>query len=164
MKVFFLLAFLLVVTTVHAQEQPGVNCFPIQGQGWSGCVPNYQAQPQRPLGSQPPPGIWVNHWGAIATDFSHGSVGIANNQQSARGAEQATVIACQAKGGVTCKIEITYRNQCAGLVAGTSGHNTKSGSTLAEAIQKAMEVCAATDTDCRAFYDYSGCSLPIRIQ
>ncbi|MFS6599865.1 DUF4189 domain-containing protein, partial [Staphylococcus aureus] len=98
------------------------------------------------------------------TDFPHGSVGIANDLQDQLSAEQAAIAACQAKGGITCNIEITYRNQCAGLVAGDTGHNTKSGATVAEAIQKAMQVCAASDTNCRAFYTYTGCSLPARVQ
>lgn len=160
MKVLCLFALLLVTTTVHAQQ----DCGGMANAGGQ-CVPPDVAMPEdQQQAPQLPAQKWVDHYGAIATDFSHGSVGIANDLQDQHAAEQAAISACQARGGVTCNVEITYRNQCAGLVAGDSGHNTKAGSTVADAMQKAMKTCEAADTNCRAFYNYSGCSLPMRIQ
>lgn len=166
MKTLFLFVFLLlsVSTIVHAQTACPPGTMPYgTGNDPSACGPD-NSQSQQPQASQPPAEIWADHYGAIATDFSHGSVGIANGLQNQLSAKQTAIAACQAKGGVTCKVEISYRNQCAALVAGDAGHNTKAGPTIAEAIQKAMQICNAADTNCRAFYDYSGCSLPTRIQ
>lgn len=162
MKALCLFVLLMVATAAHAQEQPGVNCFPIQGQGWTGCVPNYQAQPQQPLGSQPPPGIWVDHWGSIATDPIKGILGMATNQSSQRQAEQAALTDCQAKGGTACKRDIWYVNQCVAMVVGDTGYNTKAGATIDDAVQAAMKVCNAATGHCHAYY--TACSPPIRIQ
>lgn len=159
MKVFYYLVLLVTTTVVHAQDCGGM------ANAGGTCVPPDVAMPDYPQqASQSPPEIWVDHYGAIATDFSHGSVGVANNLRNENAAEQAAISACLAGGGVTCNIEITYRNQCAGLVAGNAGHNTKAGLSVEEAMKRAMNVCEAADTNCQAFYKYSGCSFPTRIQ
>lgn len=161
MKALCLVALLLITAVTHAQDCGGM------ANAGGTCVPPDVAMPgyqQQPNASQMLPQVWVDRWGAIATDFSHGSVGVANNLQDEQTAEQQAISECQSKGGIICNVEITYRNQCAGLVAGDTGHNTKAGATVAQAIKKAMRTCTEADTNCRAFLEYSGCSLPTRIQ
>jgi hypothetical protein len=111
---------------------------------------------------QPPPQQWLDRWGAIATDFSHGSVGMVDNTPSQSGAENAAIADCHAKGGLTCKIEITYRNECAALVAGDKGHITRAGATPDAAIQAGLAKCREEDTNCKTYF--TGCSTPVRIQ
>lgn len=162
MKVLGLLVLLLFAGAAQAQQQPGVDCAPVQGQGWQGCAPidNSVQQPQRP---QPPPQIWVDHWGALATDDLSGSFGAAVDMPSRSGAEGAALTDCQSKKGApNCKVELWYTNQCAAMVMGDTGHNAKAGATSDDAIQAAMKVCNTEDAHC--FVYYSACSLPIRIQ
>jgi hypothetical protein len=151
---------------VHSQ-QPGVDCAPVQGQGWSGCAPinpsQQSTQGQQPQVPQRPPERWQDHWGAIATDGSGGSFGAATNTSSRSSAENMALADCQSKkGSPNCQVELWYTNQCAAMVVGDNGHNAKSGATPNEATRAAMEVCSAADAHC--FVYYSACSLPVRIQ
>ncbi len=162
-KNLLLLVLLLIVGMVHAQ-QPGVDCAPVQGQGWTGCAPiNSPQQPSRGGPTPPPaPEKWINYWGAIATDIPNKSVGVASNMLSRSQAENAAIMDCQSRGGAICKIEISYSNTCAALVVGVNGHNTRTGNTSDAAVQAGIEKCSEDDTNCHAYY--SGCSLPVRIQ
>lgn len=71
---------------------------------------------------------------------------------------------CAAKGGTNCKIEITYYNQCAVVVAAEDGsYNTPSNATLDGAIAAGIKTCRdAGHSNCQVYY--SACSLPVRIQ
>jgi Domain of unknown function (DUF4189) len=165
MKALALLVLLLVAGAAQAQ-QPGVDCAPIQGQGWSGCAPIYPsqqpAQGQQPQIPQPSPQRWQDHWGAIATDIPNKSVGVAANMASRSQAESAAIMDCQSRGGAMCKIEISYSNTCAALVVGINGHNTRTGATSDAAVQAGVKKCSEEGTNCHAYY--SACSLPQRIQ
>jgi len=166
MKIFFLFILLLITSALHAQ-QPGVDCAPIQGQGWSGCAPMNSSQPS-PQGQpsqvpQTPPQRWQDHWGAIATYVPKGSLGAVNNLTSASQAEQAALEDCRSKSGTACKIEISYRNQCAAMIVGHPGYSIALGSTLDDAVHKGIKMCVdAGDSNCHTYY--SACSLPVQIQ
>ena len=71
---------------------------------------------------------------------------------------------CAEKGGASCKIEITYYNQCAAVIEAEDGsYNTPSNATLDGAVAAGMKTCRdAGHTDCRVYY--SACSLPVRIR
>ena len=160
---FFLLPFGIML---HAQ-QPGVDCAPIQGQGWTGCAPINPSQPssqgQQPQAPQRPPELWQDHWGAIATYVPNGSLGTVNDLASASQAEQAALADCRSKSGTACKIEISYRNQCAAMIVGHPGYSIALGPTVAEAVQKGMKMCTdAGDSNCHVYY--YACSLPAQIQ
>lgn len=162
MKILCLLVLLLIATSAYAQEQqPGVNCVPIQGQGWQGCAP--VGQPQQPQAPRLPPEVWFDHWGAIATDGPGGSFGASVNMSSRGDAENTALTDCQSKkGSSNCKVELSYINQCVAMVVGDAGHNSNVGPTPNAATQAAMNVCNAADHHCFAYY--TGCSLPTRIQ
>ncbi|WP_175927490.1 DUF4189 domain-containing protein [Burkholderia cepacia] len=65
--------------------------------------------------------------------------------------------------GVSCKIAISYANECAVMVVGRTGHNVNPGPSIAAATKKAMDVCRSDgDDQCEVYY--SACSLPRRIQ
>jgi len=165
MKAFFALLFLMV-GTLHAQ-QPGVDCAPIQGQGWTGCAPINSSQPsprgQQSQTPQAPPELWQDHWGAIATYEPSGVLGVAANMQSESQAKQAAMADCQAKsGGSNCKFQLSYRNGCAAMVLGDKVFNVNSAGALDQAVQKGMAQCSSASSNCHVYY--SACSLPVRIQ
>lgn len=158
---------LLFAEIVHAQAACPPGMIPYgTGQDQSVCGPdNSQQQPaQRQSRPQPqaPQPIWVDKYGAIATDISHDTGGASVNEADRSGAERAAVANCKSNGGVTCKIEIWYVNQCVALVGGDTGHNAKAGLTIDLATQAAMKVCNAADTHCQV--TYTACSPPVRIQ
>lgn len=164
-----LLAFVLLLSAtglVHAEGGCPAGYYPIgapQGtQGPQGCAPipgNNQQQAQ-PL---PPPPIWVDHWGAIATDGPGGSFGASTDMSTRQSAEEAALADCHSKkGSSTCGVDLYYRNQCAAMVVGHETHNSKAGSTVDLAIQAAMNLCNEVDKSC--FVYYTACSLPVRIQ
>ncbi|WP_426702131.1 DUF4189 domain-containing protein [Rhodanobacter sp. Col0626] len=162
MKALILLVLLPFVGFAQAQQQPGVNCVPVQGQGWQGCAPidNNTQQPQRP---QPLPQIWADHWGAIATNEPTNSLGVANNMASQSEAKKAALTDCKSKHGSTCKLETSYRNQCGALIGSTTGYVVTSKATLDETVQAGMLTCTqAGYSNCSVYY--SACSFPVRIQ
>jgi hypothetical protein len=126
--------------------------------GVQGCAPMSSGQ-----GGTAAPSIeWADRWGAIASDFGAGSIGMAKGLASQSKAKNAAIEDCEAKGGHTCKIEIAYRNQCAALVVGDNIHNTNAGLTENEAAQKGITMCSASDQNCHVYY--SACSLPERVR
>jgi len=166
MKILLLCGLLATAGSLHAQ-QPGVNCAPIQGQGWTGCAPINPSQPsaqgQQPQMPKAPPQRWQDHWGAIVTDPVKSNLGTAVNMTSQSEAEQAALADCQGKGGTACKQDIAYRNQCAAMVVGDTGYDTKAGATVNDAVQAAMKVCNTVPGDhCHSYY--TACSQPVRIQ
>lgn len=164
------LLFALIISlgsAVHAEGECPPGMFPTNPQGTQGPVgcapiPGYnnnqqQAQPQSP------PAEWVSRWGAVATDGAKGSLGTSANAPSAKAAELAAMTDCLAKGGLRCKVDISYRNGCAAIAQGDGGYNVESAATVEQAAQSSMKVCSkAGRTNCQIFY--TACSLPIRIQ
>ena len=116
-------------------------------------------------GNNLPPSVtsprYQNRWGAIATG-KNATLGTAVDMESERDAKRVALKACQDKGGVQCKLEIAYRNQCATLVTGDSVFNTSSAPTVEEAAEMGIAKCREADSNCRVYY--SECSLPVRAQ
>jgi len=168
----FLFASLLLLLNgmVHAEGEcpPGMfSTNPPGTQGPISCapIPSYaqnpgqQAPPQTP---QPPPERWQDHWGAIATDAPSGSLGASINMASADSAEQAALEDCHSKHGASCKIQTSYRNQCAAMILGDKVFNVHVGLTVAEATNAGMKACTPASSNCHVYY--TACSLPQRIQ
>jgi len=162
MKVLFFFTLLFLSAGTLQAQQPGVDCAPIQGQGWTGCAPINPPQEQHPQSPQRPPERWADHYGAIATDEPRGAMGASTDMPDRRSAENAAASNCRAKGGVNCTMQIWYVNQCVALVVGGKIFNVNSGATVAQATEKGMQMCKPAANDCHIYY--SACSLPVRIQ
>lgn len=159
MKVSYLPILLVVATATHAQDCGGM------ANAGGTCVPPDVAMPgNQQQAPQPPPQKWLDHYGAIAVDGDKWLVGISTDANSYQQAEQLAQLDCASKGGIACKIQISYRNQCAAMVIGNDGKlfNTNDGPTVDAATQKGMQMCTPEAHDCRVYY--SACSLPARIQ
>jgi hypothetical protein len=161
-KMLLLMSVLLFFSIVHAEGNCPDGYYPLgtPGGGWQGCAPlpgndpAYQHAPQQ---------RWVDQWGAIASDFSHGSIGVSTDNSTKRDAETNALGDCQSRGGHNCKVEISYYNQCSALVVGDKTHNSGSAATIDKAVQLGIKVCSSGgDINCHAYY--SACSLPKRIQ
>lgn len=128
----------------------GVNaCYPIPGYG------NQQAQPPAPQ--------WERRWGALATSAPDGILGVSTDKRSKQEASEVAVQDCQSKGGMNCKVELPYYNQCAAVVVGDGAYNTPSAPTVDEAVAMGMKTCRSSGrAGCHVYY--SACSLPVRIQ
>ena len=164
-KILFLFGLFLIAGVLHAQE-PGVDCAPIQGQGWTGCAPLYpsqqQQQGQQQQAPQSPPQRWADHWGALVSDDSQGKLGVATDKVNEAEAWQAAEEDCQAKGGLNCTRLISYRNECMAMVLGDKTYSFSAGATASDAIRQATQKCMANTTNCHVYY--SACSLPVRTQ
>ncbi|WP_353506064.1 DUF4189 domain-containing protein [Variovorax fucosicus] len=140
-----------------AQQCPPGQIAYGSGPGLNTCGPDNRQQqaPQRPTEQ------WERRWGAIATG---GALGVATDKLSKQEASQTAMSDCAAKGGTNCKIEITYYNQCAVVVAAEDGsYNTPSNATLDGAIATGIKTCRdAGHSNCHVYY--SACSLPVRIR
>jgi hypothetical protein len=164
-KAWLLLCGLLMFGTVHAQ-QPGVDCAPIQGQGWSGCAPINQpqqsSQSQQSKMPQLPPQRWLDHWGALVSDDSQGKLGVSTDKASEAEAWLSAEENCHAKGGSNCTRLISYRNECVGMALGDKTYSFSAGATASDATEKATRKCMTNTMNCHIYY--SACSLPVRIQ
>lgn len=153
----FLLMFCISAPTVA--QQPGVDCAPIQGQGWQGCAP---MGPQQGATQAPRSPQWMNQWGAIASYTPGGILGVVTNMPSRALAKQLAMADCKNQGGGNkCKLEITYHDQCVALVLGDNVYNTTSALTIDQAAQSGIERCGKKSLNCHVYY--SACSLPVRI-
>jgi len=118
-----------------------------------------QGYMQSQQGSAPEPsGRWEERWGALATDNTTGSLGAAVNSPSRAAAESAAIADCHAKGGRTCKIDLSYANQCGAMILGQKNYIMRAGDSIEAAVQDGMSRCNATDSNCRVYY--SACSKP----
>jgi hypothetical protein len=158
-----LLAVMLICSgaVVHAQGSCPSGSYQVgdPNQGSTGCAPI----PGGDQGSSSPAQHWVAGWGAIATYIPKGVLGYSTNLPTKEQAEQAALQDCRAKGGLDCKIEISYGNQCAAVVVGDPGYGVFPGATLSEATNKSLKECAAAgNKGCHILY--SACSMPRRIQ
>lgn len=165
MKALYLLALLLVASTAHAQATCPPGTIPYgTGNDPSSCGPDNSQQQGQPKTPQSSPGLWIDQWGSIATDANKGILGTSQNSSSQADAEKTALADCSAKGGIECKIQLSYRNQCAAMIVGNMGKlfNVNSGETTDSVIKKGMKTCSSAANDCHTYY--SACSLPIRIQ
>lgn len=159
----------------------GILCA-VSGLAWSQMTPQMQQQlpPSDPSSSQynsvylpslgqgdtvrPNSNVrWEDRWGAIADD-GNGVYGIVTDLGSRRLAQKAAVAECRRRGGGECMVGLAYYNQCAVVVAGTTGAELAHAPTEDQAKKIAVENCEATDGQgvCRVYY--SGCSLPVPVQ
>jgi hypothetical protein len=77
-------------------------------------------------------------------------------------AEKSAMKDCQSKGGITCKLDVSYDNSCAALLVGDQGFSVRTGTTLNDAVKNASAACSAFTQNCHTYY--SACSLPQRTQ
>lgn len=156
----------LIAFGAHAEGGCPAGYYPIgaqQGQqGPQGCapIPNYDKQQTR---DQLPHVRWQKKWGAIARDSSTGLLGAAEDQPSEQQARDAAGADCHNKTGTACEVISSYGNTCAALVSGNSGYAIALDNLEDGAAQKATSMCV--DGGARGCHvQYSGCSLPLRIQ
>lgn len=152
-------AYLLVASPVcFAQQCP-------QGlAGMPNCLP-----PDHPSH----PNAWANSPRQPAAHFEGRAAAVAMGKAASgfsssgpmatrRIAERAALRQCRERGGVDCKLILSYQNQCAALVWGLHYRAGASAPTVDEAVAMADKECARQTEDCRVFF--SGCSYPERVR
>lgn len=133
--------------------------------GVNGCnpIPGYENQRPQQQAPQRPVEVWHDRYGAIAIDGPNRATGSSVNMRSERAARDAAIADCRANGGATCVVELPFRNGCAAVATGDTGHNASAHQTIAEASSAALRVCAGSgDSNCRVYYKV--CSPAIRVQ
>lgn len=146
-----------------------------QGSGIAGCQAGsgvcngwqwQQSNQQGPSGQQnqapPSSSHWQSRWGAIVTDAPQGIVSSSKDQPNSRKAEQVALSDCKTRGGINCKLQVSYSNGCAALAY--SGHTfaVESGPSLNEASRKAIQTCNRAASDCEVYL--STCSAPALVR
>ncbi|WP_082925801.1 DUF4189 domain-containing protein [Xanthomonas nasturtii] len=111
----------------------------------------------------PPPrptGEWIKTWGAIAGSNSTGESGAVVGKLSENEAKESALHQCNLGGADDCKINLTYRNQCAVMVSSPTDSFFQSSSSEKAAAELAMRNCEKIGGgSCRILY--SACSDPI---
>lgn len=167
-RLLLLCLLMLVAEFAHAEGNCPDGYYPIgasQGQqGPQGCapIPDYNQQSVEQLPPIRWESKWESRWGAIATDATKGSLGTATNLPGKQEAERAALSNCASNGGIQCKLQLSYDNECAAMVLGDKVFNVTADATVDKAIKAGLNSCiAANDHTCRVYY--SACSLPVRI-
>lgn len=122
-------------------------------QARQGYMNSQQQAPQQPTGE------WRTTWGAIATDNVKGVLGSVVERASKNDASNAALAVCRSKGGVDCKVDLAYFNQCAAMVVGAKEYRLYGAATVDEAAQRGLNVCNKNDSNCRVYF--TECSKPI---
>jgi hypothetical protein len=94
---------------------------------------------------------WESRWGAIATDAPHGIISPIKDQLSRGDAERASLSDCKAKGGVDCKLQVSYSNGCGALAYSGNTFAVEDGSTAEEASKKAIRSCSSSGKTCEVY-------------
>lgn len=156
---------LLLSGRAHAEGNCPDGYYPIGGGAPGapqGCAPIPGGGNQPGQQSQSPPPQWAAQSGAIVTDPTKGILGTAVNMESQASAEHAAFAECKSKGGTACKLDVTYTNGCAAMVAGDAAYKASSAATMDEAVASATKICSGKSAGCHVYY--SACSLPRRVQ
>ncbi|MEA9705875.1 DUF4189 domain-containing protein [Xanthomonas campestris] len=127
------------------------------------CIPDEpvagssESEPAKPL----PDGEWIKTWGAIAR-ASDNSVGATSGKPTKKDAEEEALRQCSTGGGINCKVELAYQNQCVSLANSTGGSGSggiATGGSVREAEERALSKCGGGNkSGCEIVY--SKCSLP----
>ncbi|PBP86074.1 MULTISPECIES: DUF4189 domain-containing protein [Gammaproteobacteria] len=108
-----------------------------------------------------PNGEWIKTWGAIAR-ASDNSVGATSGKLTKKDAEEEALRQCSTGGGINCKVELAYQNQCVSLansIGGSGSGGMATGGSIKEAEERALSKCTGgTKNECEVIY--SKCSLP----
>jgi len=146
--------------TAFSQCAPG-----IPGAGNPGCIPpdvpgspGGQYQEPQPI----PQALWESRWGAIAIDSSTGEAGTVTGRRSESEAKSDALRDCTSQGAKSCKIDLTYHDQCAAIAWGTGHYGAAGGPHESDAKKEAMQGCEVGASDCKIVY--SDCSYAERIR
>lgn len=124
---------------------------PLKGNGWEGCAPANE-------GNQDPGPKWRTQWGAIATDGSKDIVAASVDSRTKKMAEKLALAECRKKGGENCRIDLSYYDQCAAVIASPTAFYAQRAVSEDAAIQRGLDRCRQAEQDCEI--RYSACSLP----
>jgi hypothetical protein len=148
-----------ILPSIHAQVHPcsGPSSGEVvvgQTQGGNGIapVPLCRSVDGQSTSGPPPSNLkWQSRWGAIATDAPHGIISPIKDQLSRGDAEQAALSDCKAKGGVDCKLQVSYSNGCGALAYSGNTFAVEDGSTAEEASKKAIHSCSSPGKTCEVY-------------
>lgn len=163
---------MLVLLPLDALAEGGCppGQYPIGGQGVVGCAPIPGAGSSGSGATKEPSGRWETRWGAVADDtkpVANGekiATGVASSQESKRAAESLALSRCKEGGGRTCKVKLSYHNQCVAL-ADPVGEQMPGAITTANTAADANQAKAAALAACesvrgqRCEVYYSACSM-----
>lgn len=155
---------LLVAGSAWAEGNCPQGYYPIGGGngGWAGCAP-IPTSGGGASSPPPPPGpAWETRWGAIAHDGKIGRFGGAEGLSSKRKAEKAAIAECKRNGGKSCKIKLSYYNQCGAMAWGNNWMVVSRGPERDSTIQDAVSSCNKDSSNCQPYY--AGCSYPERVR
>lgn len=137
--------------------------------GTPGCVP--PGHPNSPLNNAPLPAPaphWKLTWGALASDGEKSVIGTATGHFSQRAAKREAMAKCKAMGGTACAIHLTYKHQCAAIVAPTDELQHvavfQGAATVELASDMAMKECRRSNPGRPCEVLYTNCTAPVLIR
>lgn len=154
------LAFLIITFVAgNAYAQCRIGSGPDMGDGIPYCS---DLAPQTQQSYSPK---WQTKWGAIAIDpkAKTGGIGFAENMNSKKIAEKFAIQQCLATGGSkTCRVEVSYDNQCGVIAWGDNYYTTANAQNVEDASSLALELCDQKTENCKIFY--SNCNYAVQIR
>ncbi|MDP9932140.1 DUF4189 domain-containing protein [Variovorax paradoxus] len=127
-----------------------IVCSPIPGYG-------QQQAPQQPAE------VWQDRFGAIAIDSPNRITASAVNMRNEGSAKATAISNCKAQGGVTCEVEITFKNGCGAVTTSDTNHVASVGANIDDASAAGLKSCRSLgDPNCRVYYKV--CSPAVRVR
>ncbi|WP_321573214.1 MULTISPECIES: DUF4189 domain-containing protein [Stenotrophomonas maltophilia group] len=163
-KVMLLVLLLAFSVCAYAEGRCPPGQYPIGGQGVGGCAPIPGGTGGGEVPSPRATGRWIKTWGAISRSITTGDVGASVGKRAKAEAIAEAQSRCASYGAVDCAVGLTYKNQCAALVAPESGSGGRismaGGPSKDVATKAAMKSCL--DNGGRAcVVKYTDCSEPL---
>lgn len=159
---FFSFVYLIHAGTAFAAGGCPPGMIPYSGNDPNSCALIPAGYYSNRAAMPPLPPEWSSRWGAIATYVPIGVLGTSNNVSSEALTKTLAIEECKSKGGLSCKIEVTYDNKCAVVVVGDEGYVVTSRALQSESISAGLDVCGGENKHCHVFY--TACSRPVRIK
>ncbi|MCC5064347.1 DUF4189 domain-containing protein [Xanthomonas campestris] len=111
----------------------------------------------------PPPrptGEWIKTWGAVAT-AGNGDAGVSSARTTKKQAENDAIASCEGLGSGTCRVSLTFFNQCVAAADSGQGQGSIFGAaSIDQASKLALDKCRE-DSGRQCKVTLSKCSDPI---
>ncbi len=163
-KVLLLVLLLAFSITAYAEGRCPPGQYPIGGQGVGGCAPIPGGTAGAEVPSPRATGRWIKTWGTISRSIATGDVGASVGKRAKAEAIAEAQSRCAAYGAKDCTVGLTYKNQCAALVAPESGSGGKiamAGAASKDVAAKAALKNCVDNGGGSCVVKYTDCSEPL---
>lgn len=155
-------AIALIVGGLFAASSQAQQC-PAGLTGMPNCLPpTHPSSPHAQSSGGASRVYWKSQYAAVVMGKGGSGFTAMGPADSKRAAETAAMKACRERGGLDCKLIVSFGNQCAAISWGLTVRTVGMGPTLASAEADAVSRCETDTDDCRVYF--SDCANPLKVR